>query len=142
MEGLAPPLKLVLVLRNGIESGDSIRISVQKYLLSEDDDFARLVATWLARRDHGQSLGNALHELKSPFRQSAMLLLECGLKGESIYQQVLQLEEEILEASTSELDTFISVLPIKMLIPLLLLQFPAFLLVLFGPLLEQLLKSF
>jgi hypothetical protein len=141
MEGIAPPLKLLLALRNGIEKGESVRMALQKYLAYEDDELSRLVATWVSRRDQGVSTQGLLLKTPSPFRQAVLMMMDRGLNGEGIYQHVIQLEEEVIEASANELATFLSVLPMKMLIPLLLLQFPAFLILLFGPLLAQFLQQ-
>lgn len=141
MEGIAPPLKLVLMLRSGIEKGESVRVSAQRYLRQENDALSRIVAMRVSTNDQGCEQRPLLGQQMSPFRQAALMLLDRGLRGESIYQQLIQLEEEIIEASKSELETFLNVLPLKMLIPLLLLQFPAFLLLLFGPLLGQLLGA-
>lgn len=141
MEGLAPPLKLLLALRNGIEKGESIRSAVQCYIVKEDDELSRLVATWISRREQGVSTQNLLLQTKSSFRQAILMLMERGICGESIYQHVVQLEEEVIEASAGELETFLSLLPMKMLIPLLMFQFPAFLILLFGPLLAEFLRQ-
>jgi hypothetical protein len=141
VDGLAPTLKLLLAVKSGIERGESIRTTTQKYIVRENDELSRLVATWLSRRDQGVTTGDLLKNVKSPFRQSALQIVDRGLSGESIYQQLLLLEEETIEAAKFEIETFLSLLPIKMLVPLLLLQFPAFLLLLFGPLLAEFLKQ-
>jgi hypothetical protein len=141
VDGLTPTLKHLLALKSGIERGDSIRASMQRYVLQNNDELSRLVATWLSRRDQGAATEDLLAKVESPFRQSSLQVMDRGLVGESIYQQVLLLEEETIEASKIEMERFLSLLPIKMLIPLLLLQFPAFLILLFGPLLAQFLKQ-
>ncbi|MEN0059151.1 MAG: hypothetical protein AAGB31_09985, partial [Bdellovibrio sp.] len=52
-----------------------------------------------------------------------------------------RLEEEIIEACREEMAERLAQLPFILLVPLLLFQFPAFLLLLFGPLLNNFFHS-
>lgn len=141
MEDIAPTLKLILALRTGLDQGESFRVSLQKYISNERDELARLVATWMACRTQGSCTKLVLAPIKTPHRKAAFMLLERGLAGESVSSTLARLEEEVLNATTAELEEFVAVLPIKMLIPLLFFQFPAFLVLLFGPLLIQFLNQ-
>jgi hypothetical protein len=74
-------------------------------------------------------------------RRQCLETLQQGLRGESIYQQICSLEEEVLEATKLEIEEFVSLLPMKSLIPLLFFQFPAFLALLLGPFLISFLSQ-
>lgn len=137
METLALSLELVLEVRFGLEKGDSLKKTLQNYAQSRDGDLKReVVQHWLQILETGRSTEPLLR--KRTFSERRVFeVLEQGLKGESIYAQICGLEEELFEASKLEVEAFISTLPVKALIPLLFFQFPAFLLLLFGPFLHQ-----
>lgn len=142
MESISPSLKLALSLRFSIESGESVRQGIKTYLAYTDDEMSRIVAIWLSKKEQGQQATELAVKLKSPFRRTLLDCLERGLRGESILAQLSLLETEIIEANNDELERFTSLLPLKALVPLLLLQFPALFLLFLGPLLSQLTQSF
>ena len=141
MEGVAPPLKLLFCVKRGLEKGHSVRTGLNSYLQGEKDDFFPIVVQWLGHIQQGQSARKLLLLLPSLHRQTLLELLERGLAGEAIYQHLLQLEIEIIEACQDEMNEKLARLPFILLIPLLLFQFPAFLLLLFGPLLQNFFHS-
>lgn len=143
MENLAPPLEFVLHLRFSLEKGESLKTSLKKYLQksSSQCEWALLLAKWVAFKEIGKSTATMGTETKSIYRRALLDLLEAGFRGEPIYQMVCQVEDELVEASQSEMSRYISTLPFKSLIPLLLFQFPAFLLLLLGPLLLNFLSA-
>jgi hypothetical protein len=141
MEGVAPPLKLLFAVKRGLEKGQSVRSGLNHYLQGEKDDFFPVVVQWLGHIQQGQSARKLLLSLPSLHRQTLLELLERGLAGEAIHQHLLQLEIEIIEACHDEMNEKLARLPFILLIPLLLFQFPAFLLLLFGPLLQNFFHS-
>ncbi|MNJ91162.1 hypothetical protein D3C87_88080 [compost metagenome] len=141
MEGVAPPLALLLAVKRALEKGQSVRQGLNFYLKRHHDDFSDVVLRWFGLLQQGQSARKLLLGVKSVHRQVLLELLERGLAGESIYQALLQLESEIIEACQDELNTKLARLPFILLIPLLLFQFPSFLLLLFGPLLQNFFHS-
>ena len=141
MEGLAPPMKLVLSIKYGMDRGDSVRTALQKYFENRQDEFSQQVFKWYGLLQVGNSPQEVLSSLKSPYRKALLSVLERGLRGEPIYTVLLQLEQEMAEAARDEMERFVAVLPVKMLLPLLLLQFPAYLILLLGPLLKSFLTS-
>lgn len=142
MEGLSPNLKLVMALRQGLESGDSVRSAVRSYLSKNQDETSRELSLWLAQIENPQKNSPGLLQSIQGIQHDLFQLIFRGLRGESILPQLVLMEEEACEAAKIEIEAFSATLPIKALIPLLLLQFPALLLLLFGPLLRQMLASF
>lgn len=142
MEGVAPPLELLLAVKRTLEKGQPAKHGVHLYLKRYEGEFPAQVAQWLALLQQGKETQVLISGLSSQHRQVLLQLLERGMRGEAIYNILLNLEEEILEACHEELTNKLARLPFILLVPLLLFQFPAFLLLLFGPLLKNFFHSF
>lgn len=142
MEVLSPHLKLVMSLRQSLESGDSVRSAIRDYLSKNSDEVAKNMSVWLAQIEHSQNSFMKSDQSSNGIREDIFQLIFRGLQGQSILPQLILLEEELCEAAKLEIEALSTILPLKALIPLLLFQFPALLLLLFGPLLRQMLSSF
>lgn len=141
MENVAPSLQLILHVKRAIEIGDSVRSGVLAFIAEDDSDYAKDVSKWISFVDQRLDIEGLLHKQCSQFRRSLLELLARGLRGESIYLYLCQLEQETIEACQDEIGRKLTKLPFLLLAPLLLMQFPAFLLLLFGPLLENFFHS-
>jgi len=142
MEGLSPPLHLCMEIRIGIENGDSMQTTIDRYLMNNPTVFGQFVQKWYFMYKQGRSTSDFLNSLESQYRQTLLEVVEGGLNGQPILKLITELETEIMQATKDELDADLKLLPLKLLLPLLLFQFPAFLLLLFGPLLSTILKEF
>lgn len=134
MENISPSLNLLLEVRAALENGTSVRTGILQYLKSNHDSMTEIVSTWLIKLDQGQDYFTLLEKLH-PCRRTLLMLLEKGLKGIPILPQIIELEGEIIRSCEAELDEQIQKLPIKLMIPILFLMFPAYLILLLGPLL-------
>lgn len=141
MENIAPPLKLILFIQRQMDRGQSLRGGILQYLKANEDEFAIEVQNWLQKIEQDSSTDEILSLIQSLYRRELLRLLERGLKGASIHGALKQLEEEIVLACEDEIQNKMVDLPYRTMIPLLLFQFPAFLLLLLGPLMMQLLSS-
>jgi len=141
MENLAPPLICLLELQSALSNGESVRNGLLKYLSQSKDDFSNLTRKFLFAWDKGQDWRKLIQEEKSSYRRILLELVASGLSGLSIQNQLKEVQIEIERGMDLEIKRHIELLPFKMMIPLLLFQFPAFLLLLFGPILNQLLKE-
>lgn len=140
MEIIAPSLELLLEVRFGIEKGLGIRPILKGYILSNRErEWGKKLELWLKLLEMGRPTTVVLSELTFARRQ-VLEILEQGLKGEAIYSQLCSLQTELMQATELEIDEFVVKLPLKSLIPLLFLQFPAFLLLLLGPFLTEFLS--
>lgn len=142
MEGVAPPLELLMCVKRSIEKGQSVKQGVLQYIKKGEGEFPTVVTRWLALLQQGQDTRECLSALSSLHRRTLLQILERGLRGESIHGVLMRLEEELVEACHEEITNKIAQLPFIMLIPLLIFQFPAFLMLLFGPLLQNFFHSF
>ncbi len=142
MEGLAPPLELLLSVKQAVEQGNSVKKGIQSYLIGEKNEFKEVVLQFLSLHEQGKSADHLLLQISSMHRRALLNLLTKSLNGFPIYSALLELESELIQACEEEIQQKIAKLPFLLMIPLLLLLFPSFLLLLFGPLLHNLFHSF
>ena len=139
MVSLAPPLKAVLEIRLLIENGHSVVQSIQIYSQSQVGDiFAKELGLWLFAQTNGKDYENKI--FKTFYRKQLLEILKAGLKGSAILPALADLEQHLIFISYENLEEHIQKLPLISLIPLMLFQFPAFFLLLLGPLLFHLLS--
>lgn len=141
MENLAPPLELLMEVRFGLEKGQALKKTLLQYIETKpEDSWRQQLGLWLKLLEMGRSPQEVVGKMTFVRRQ-CLEILEMGLRGDSVYQQVCNLEEEVYEATKLEIEEFVAVLPLKSLIPLLFFQFPAFLALLMGPFLLSFLSQ-
>lgn len=141
MDSLNPTLRLLLILKLALERGESMRTGLQLYLSGEKDEMVQLVSCWLILRDQGSETFKLINSIKSNYRRVLLDVIERGLKGESILPTLNILETEISQACNEELEKRAALMPIKSLIPLLFLQFPALAILFMAPLFLELMKA-
>jgi len=141
MDTLAPPLRLVQTLRYTLESGESLRAGLRHYLGQAPDDFTLQVQAWWQLIERGCATEELLSRIRSPYRRQLFQVVEKGLRGESVLTALCSLDEEMQEQANLELERFLGQLPLRMLLPLLFFLFPAFLLLLLGPIFMQVMSG-
>jgi hypothetical protein len=143
MEGLAPVLRCLIEIQSSVQNGETVRAGLLKFSQFVTDrgevaeDFRRLLFAW----DQGGDWRLQIRRMKTPFRRSLAEITIMGLAGQSVLSHLEELRIEIERACEIEIKRHLDLLPLKMLVPLLLFQFPAFLLLLFGPLLSRLVQE-
>ena len=141
VENLIPPLlQAVRHVRRLIGSGRSMREAFRSYLenTSHNQLSAALREHWIHLQQGRQTTCN----LKTHWQRAFWELVERGAAGQPCLEALHALEDEIEKAAQAELDRHLAALPFKVLLPLLLFQFPAFMIVLLGPMLRELNRSF
>lgn len=145
MEGLAPSLQLAIEMHSSLANGESIRSGIVRFAQDSSSnanrEFARTVRRFLIAWDQSQDWRSISRQVESPYRRALLELAAHGLGGQSIQSALIELQREIEVACDEEIKVHIDMLPLKMLLPLLLLQFPAFMMVLFGPLLSRFIEE-
>jgi hypothetical protein len=143
MEGLAPPLKCLIEIQFSLQNGDSVRSGLVKFLqiAPTKDPFTSDVRRFLFDWEQGNDWRRQIIKIRSPYRRSLIEILASGLEGQPISAHLEELRGEIVSACDGEIRHQLEMLPLKMLFPLLAFQFPAFLLLLFGPLLKRLIEE-
>lgn len=143
MEGLAPSLRCLIEMKAAIQNGEPARAGIDKYLgeIRAHDDFQNAVRRFLFSWDQGGDWRSMIAQVDGSQRRALLELLAASLMGQPILQQLDELQTEIQIAADIEIRRHMDLLPIRMLFPLLFLQFPAFLILLFGPLLRKFLEE-
>jgi hypothetical protein len=143
MEGLNPPLKCLIEIQAAIQNGETARVGLSRYLhgATTCDSFAIGVRRFLFAWDQGQNWRAVVTEVKSPHRRALLELIGTALLGQPILSHLEELRIELIRVTEAEIQQHLEMLPLKMLMPLLLFQFPAFLILLFGPLLTRLIME-
>lgn len=136
MEVLIPPLLAAArELRWQIGAGRSMREAFRRYLESAQDEVAAdLRERWTLATSGGTMTSKPM---RSPYRRALWDLVQRGSAGQPVLEPLAALEEEIEAAAQAELDLHLATLPFKVMLPLLLLQFPAHLILLLGPMLRE-----
>lgn len=149
MDDIPPPLKCILFIEQALAEGKSVQTGLKKYIACAASSSIANPAM------HKDSFSKEIQELlqaflmnknfpstksKTIYRSVLKDLLWSELKGQSIHQELQNLKEEIHRACHGDIKLFIDSIPIKSTLPLLLFQFPAFLMLLMGPLLTQILE--
>lgn len=139
VEGLAPSLKCLIEIQSSLQNGETVRAGALRFIAGARarDEVAQELRRFLFAWDQGQDWRTIVAGVSSPQRRALFELISSGLAGQAVLPQLEELRDEMIRACDIEMKRFIDMLPIKMLVPLLLFQFPAFLLLLFGPLLSK-----
>ena len=143
MDEIPPPLKCILYIEQALSEGQSVQTGLKKYIKAEKSstdqnhfayEIQELLQNFLINK-RPSTLRS-----KTIYRSALKDLLWSELKGQSIYQELQNLKEEINQAAIADMKAFVDSIPLKSTIPLLCLQFPAFLMLLMGPVLTQILE--
>lgn len=137
MEDMTPPLlNAVREVRWRISSGKSMKESLQLYLDGTGTPFSQQLREWWALKSQGRAQNDS--RFTTHLQQAFINLVERGCAGQPVLLHLDALEGEIESAANAELELFVAALPFKVLLPMLLFQFPAYLLLLLGPILREL----
>lgn len=141
MENLSFLLKLCLHVRASMEGGESLRVSLMRFCDKRTSLAQIRLSEWLNHFDH--TAGEDRSEFYFSHTQTQMFLeiLSQGLRGHAIYERVCSFEEELIELCKEEFQKELDRLPYILMVPLLLFMFPAYLILLLGPILNLFIQS-
>lgn len=138
MESLNPTLNLALFVRFKIQTGASVRTALAEFQM-QVQDLPLYHQLNLLQKAHRESSALFIRDKKcSEYRKFLFEILYRGMCGEPILEPLTGLIEEMQDRCVRDIDEFVTKLPFKALIPMMLLIFPGFLLLILGPLLMQL----
>lgn len=141
MEALAPPLNCVLQIIISLEGGMGNKAALLHYIQRNQDSFSKEVAEWLHLREQGGAFKEYRDAMDSIYRKTLLSIFNMGLEGHPILNSLKDVEVELIKVGRSEMDEYIRKLPIISLFPLLFLQFPALLILILYPLLNELIQG-
>ncbi|MCB9072432.1 MAG: hypothetical protein H6623_02330 [Bdellovibrionaceae bacterium] len=137
MDNLAAPYVFVVELRQGLQAGRTLTATVRSFITARpQDSFCVLLCEWHMAQQQGKKISRN-HKLLNVYRSSLLDLMDMSLQGIGIIEALQALEKEFERLCLYDLDRHNDKLPFKLMIPLLLLQFPAVLLLILGPLIKQ-----
>lgn len=141
MEGLSPSLDCLYFIRRRLAQGYTLRESLTDFVKDHSTEFSASLSIWLNYYESAQI--EFLPEIRwsSDYQPILITAFESGLNGRPIEEQLEQLTLEVEVAHRHEVDEFIAKLPLRALTPVFLFQFPAFLLLIFGPVLGQFIRG-
>ena len=122
----------------GIEHGCSVQETLAKLTQYPEDSFSEKMALWLTYKKNGVAREVVF---KTQYQQNFIEILSHGLAGAPIYEHITILEREMDEEFERQWKAYLESLPMKLSLPLLLFFFPAYVILLFGPLIMQFLME-
>lgn len=134
MENMNPLLFIISWIRFDLEVGRGLPVSLKK--LEEKFPNHRLVQ-YLVSSDHKESQKTQAKPIKSRSAKHLKRLLRRGLEGYGVLHQLRSLESEVLQQSKSQIEKEMARLPVRCLLPVMFLMFPAFAILLIGPWIQQ-----
>ena len=131
MEGLSPCLYLIWELKRGVFEGYSTRWVINNYIKMNSNLLSKALSEKIHSLDNPKLPTPIFDKLEMSTQVLVDVVME-GLQGAPIHSLLDDLEKEIHEVNLAQMETFIAQLPFKMMIPLLLLQFPAIMIMTMG----------
>ena len=137
--------KCVLFLEERLARGEAVRDALLVWYQTEsktsaDATFNREILRFLRQTEMPES--NFRDErCQTLFREDLFSILAAGVQGQAILTRLKELRTEIEAQLELDMKAHVESLPMKMLIPLLLCMFPAFLVLLLGPITRNLLEA-
>lgn len=137
MENMTPSMSCLIIVLRTLAEGKSLKQGVDHYIANQPGKFANQLALWLHyfSNDRLQELPNL--DLESDCQRAVLDCLEAGFRGFPIQSSLKNLLLEAETAAKIEVQEYLALLPLRALLPLFLFQFPAFIAIIFGPLLLQ-----
>lgn len=138
MENLKDLLALTLRLRTSLECGEALRPVLTEFFKTNETHFSIKLSEWLFLFDQ---TGKSHQVFVSHHAQILVTILAEGLGGHAIYERLLGYEEELLEHIENVIQQKLDALPYILMVPLLLLMFPAYLILILGPVLNNFIQN-
>jgi hypothetical protein len=150
MVGLNPVLRCLMSVEDSLVRGESVRDSIMQWLDREsrqseavlrekanEREFQRELLDFLRKTEGLEEINSSFEaadiKCRTVYRSSLLLILMDGLRGSSVLVRLRELRIEIESQLELDMKAHVESLPLKMLVPLLLFMFPAFLILLLGP---------
>ena len=138
MAHIVPSISFLRNIKGTIEKGSSVQVALIEATETEKTDFSAKVSLWWTYHTNGLA---SPYPFKTHYQKSFIEILDSGLEGAPIYEHLCLLENEMTLEFDRQWKLYLESLPMKLAVPLLLFFFPAYVILLFGPLLTQFLNE-
>lgn len=141
MEDLVQRYHFLACCVEELEAGTSLNRFVEKYAQKRSSGVLQLVQLWQVNAKRGTLIH--FYRKKQPHYHDKMMLklFERSAQGHQILSALKELLNSVHEEIHHQIDNYVTQLPYKLMIPLLLFQFPALMVLFIGPLLMELMKG-
>lgn len=141
MVHIVPSISFLKTFIKELEKGSAVSQSIRRACEQENTPLSTEILMWsLDFQQKGD--GGLLWSPQSHYQLSFKELLKQGLQGAPVYQPLLDLENEMLIEFEIQWKSHLETLPVKLSIPMLFFFFPAYVVLLFGPLITKFMKEF
>lgn len=144
MEGMSPLLRFVYQLEAGFRRFQDLRAAVLDALehrADEESPFRSELLRFVGRVESREDVRGLIERTASPYRRALYLIILDGFNGQPVFERLSELKADLEDQAELDIESHIDRLPLLMLAPLLLLQFPAFLILLLGPIASHFLEA-
>ena len=138
MEHLAPSLQYLNDFLFEIENGYSVKDSLIR-LNNRNLAFSKRVNQYLFMKQ-AENLEINVNNANT-YQQMLLEIIFKGVVGEPVLRPLKVLQEEMIEKSKEDIDMHLAKIPFQLMLPLLIFQFPAYLILLFVPILKSFLSG-
>ncbi len=138
MAHIVPSLSFLIEFKSLLEQGRSVQDCLALLTENPKDEFRQKVFLWWSYEKIKTT--NPV-EFKTLYQKSLFEVLRQGLKGAPIYSHLILLQTEMTQEFDRQWKAYLESLPLRLSFPLLLFFFPAYVILLFGPLTTQFLKG-
>ena len=138
MEHIAPSLKYLNELIFEIENGISVKDCLIK-INSKGLEFSKTVNKYLFCRQN--EMNEPSFEAINSYQKTLLELIFSGILGAPILKSLKILRNEMVDRAKDDIEEHLAKIPFKLMIPLLLFQFPAYLILLFVPILKKFIEG-
>ncbi len=139
MAHIVPSISFVKTLKRHLQSGKSVGFAIDQSILEETSEFSVLVQKWKAQL--GKTNQENCLPVETHYQRGLFEILRCGLDGAPIFELLADLEAEMLIEFERQWKSYLERLPLLLSLPLLLFFFPAYIILMFGPLITQFLME-
>lgn len=140
MEHLPWPLEVVMFVRSYLTEGKSVRMAIEDYLKSQPPQRCPELRNWYLAVQNAASESALARLPENLYQRNLLFILTKGLRGDSISSSLSELEKEFLEVCDEDLERFASRLPSLLMVVTAVLIFPAFMLLILGPIVSDMLR--
>lgn len=137
-------LRLLCEVKMHLEQGRAVNVALRAYREKYQDEVADFILQWevkLVSQHNTRIQQLTTYETLRPATRKLLALVERSLRGESILPILREFEAELLELLYAESEEHAAKLPIYQTLPLLLLIFPAFMILVLGPVVTDLING-
>lgn len=136
MECVAPLADLLIHAISELELGHSTKTTLISFINNSQSKLSERLSLMIIAQEKSKKIAFQ----GSQYEQFAFQIFWKGLQGYPINNQLHELHKEVLDLCREDMNHHLESMPFKMLLPLLFFAFPSFLILILGPLINQLIN--